>query len=480
MMTCADYRKDLIGDVIEKWASAAPEHAAVRWTEGGQLIEKTYGTLQSDIKACAERYLSSYHNRRVALCGKQDYRFLVLLLAVIQSGNSAAVVTDFAGNPENREILESIRTAAYFTYDGSDIRACEDPRFVSGRAEPQPGNDREAVVLLTSGMTGRKKCVSLSHRNLLFDAHAICKMIAFDLPVERRLIYGFLPFSHAFSLQANILCPLYVGGTVCLGTNPARFSEELALLRPEFCIAVPQMIKGILGRLRAAHIEKIDTFPTVFCGGAGLSADATAIMAAHGVNVLQGYGTTECSPIISINPPSDNRFGSAGKVLEGMDVRILNNEILVKGDNVFRGYVNDDAAASEVFIDGYYRTGDTGYTDKDGYLYLTGRIKTTIILPTGENISPDALEEKLMSSPDIEDAYVHESTGGAMGCVAAAVYSASAPEKVIETVLEFNRVVEPYERIRLLEFTEAPLERTELGKIRRLQHYQVIRRERIS
>lgn len=480
-MDCEKYQDTLIGELIEKCAVETPDRIAVKWVEQDTCAEKTYRQLFTDIHDFTERYLMNYRNNRIALCGRQDYRFLVMLLAVWYSGNSAVIVNDFIHNRENKELLESIDTAAYLAYDGKEISVTAGKRLAGCSVnEGELTYESEAAVLLTSGTTGRKKCVSLSHRNLLYDAYATTKMVAPGVPGDRLQVFGFLPFSHAFSLQATIMCMLYVGGTICLGSGPSGFMKEISLIRPAFCVVVPQILKGIFGYFRVNHIEKVDEFPVVICGGASLEEKMILELREKGVTVIQGYGTTECAPIIAVNPPYDNRTAASGKLLEGLDLRISDGEIQIRGANVFRGYINDAKSTELSFADGYFRTGDRGHVDDRGYLYVEGRLKDTIVLATGENVSPSGLEEKLMDLPSIKDAYVFEKKTGNVGCITAAVFPAASQEEVLRDVRDLNERLEDCERIRMIEFTKAPLMRTELGKIRRIQDYTIVGKENVK
>lgn len=475
-----NYRDALIGEIIEKHVNDTPDRTAVKWVERDACVEKTYRQLLADIIDFRDRYLISYRNRRIAICGKQDYRFLVMLLAVWYSGNSAAIVSDFVHNRENRELLESMHTAVYLAYDGKEISVSADAKICDDIVNDEKSPcEKEAAVLLTSGTTGRKKCVSLSHRNLLYDAYATTRMVLRGVPEDRMQVYGFLPFSHAFSLQANIICMLYAGGTICLGSGPAGFMKEVSLIQPSFCIAVPQIVKGILCYFRVNHIERAGSFPIVICGGAPLEKKIIMELDEKGVTVIQGYGITECAPIIAVNPPYDNQPAASGKLLEGVELRIVDGEIQVKGANVFCRYINDAGATEQSFIDGYFRTGDKGRIDDRGCLYVDGRLKDTIVLATGENVSLSGLEDKLMALSSVEDAYVFEKKTGNVGCITAAIFSLSSQEDVLRDVRKLNSELEECERIRSIEFTAAPLTRTELGKVRRIQNYTAIGKEKV-
>ena len=476
-----DYEKMTFVDLVEKWSHASPERAAVQWCEDGQCMKKTYKEFYEDILACADHYFKNDSYRRIALCGQQDYHFLVLLMSILRNYNSAVVVTDFVKNEENKILLKSIGTSIYVVSKGSEVEIHRDEENAASIKKGENLNEQEAVVLLTSGTTGRKKCVSLSHQNLVFDAMANIKTSMAGFPSDMiPSMYSFLPFSHAFALQGNIATMLYGGGTIQIGSGPVNFMKEISLMKPTHILAVPQIIKGIMGYLKLHHVDKVGEFPFIACGGAKLDDEIMKKAAETGITIFQGYGTTECAPIVSANCLPFNKPSSCGRVFEGVDVKILDGEILVKGPNVFNGYINDEEATQKVFLDGYYRTGDKGFVDDEGFLFVNGRIKDTIVLATGENVSPSALEEKLMNGTCIKDAYVYEKKTGNVGCITAVIYANGMEEKALAAVSELNQKLEEYEKIRQVEFSKDPLMRTELGKIRRVQNYEVIRKENVK
>jgi long-chain acyl-CoA synthetase len=143
-------------------------------------------------------------------------------------------------------------------------------------------------------------------------------------------------------------------------------------------------------------------------GGAALNASAAKFFETIGITVLEGYGLTETSPIIAVNPMAGYKFGTVGKVVPGVEVKIApDKEILVKGHNVMKGYYNNQAATAEAFTeDGYFKTGDLGYLDKDGYLTIIGRKKEMIITSTGKNVNPENIEAALVESIYIAQAMV--------------------------------------------------------------------------
>ena len=145
----------------------------------------------------------------------------------------------------------------------------------------------------------------------------------------------------------------------------------------------------------------------IICGGAFLDAKYVKWFRSIGIEILNGYGITECSPVLAVNRNEYYKDGSVGQVVRGADIKIENNEILVKGDIVMLGYYKDEQATKSVIKKGYFNTGDFGYLDENGFLYITGRKKNLIILSNGENISPEVIEEKLSKDKGVCEVIVY-------------------------------------------------------------------------
>ena len=146
----------------------------------------------------------------------------------------------------------------------------------------------------------------------------------------------------------------------------------------------------------------------IICGGAFLDKKYVKWFRSIGIQILNGYGITECSPVLAVNRNEYYKDGSVGQIVRGADIKIENNEILVKGDIVMLGYYKDEKATKEAMQHGYFNTGDFGYLDKDNFLFITGRKKNLIILSNGENISPEAIEEKLSKDKGVCEVIVSE------------------------------------------------------------------------
>jgi long-chain acyl-CoA synthetase len=334
------------------------------------------------------------------------------------------------GGPSQVEVLRELEIPA-FTFDSA-------PLHPNGRHDGPPlaGSD-VAEIIFTSGTTGDPKGVVLTHRNIVSNVEAGIAV----LPIERDTrMLSLLPLSHMFEQVGGCFAPIHVGAAVCYPASrqPAALSRTMQEWKPTFIMGVPQVLTllmngiereaaargklGLLNRLRrvAAPLPpavrkklfrsvlsrfggKLDLIAS---GGATIDPEVQLKWEAMGIAVVEGYGTTECSPVVTINPRNDRRIRSVGRPLPGQQVRIAEDgEVLVRGPNVFQGYWNNPQATAAVFDGEWYRTGDLGYIE-DGYLYLKGRKKDLIVLSDGQNVYPEDVEAVLRHQPGVADAVV--------------------------------------------------------------------------
>jgi len=326
------------------------------------------------------------------------------------------------------------------------LRELEIPAFafenlnlpVNGKVQPAPlAADDLAEIIFTSGTTGDPKGVMLSHGNIVSNVRAGVAVIPFDR--DTRML-SLLPLSHMFEQIGGCFAPIYLGAAVCYPSSrqPAALSRTMQEWKPTFIMGVPQVLTllmngiereataqgrmGLLNRLRKVASplpEKVrrkifrsvlsrfgGNLDFIASGGAAIDPDVQMKWEAMGIAVVEGYGATECAPIVSINPRSDRRIRSVGRPLPGQQVKIAEDgEVLSRGPNVFKGYWKNEAATRAVFEDDWYRTGDLGYIE-DGYLYLKGRKKDLIVLSDGQNVYPEDIEEVLRHQPGVAEAVV--------------------------------------------------------------------------
>lgn len=270
---------------------------------------------------------------------------------------------------------------------------------------PSTASESVAVLLYTSGTTGRPKGVPLTHENLLTNALAVIGSLG-ATPDDTFL--ALLPPFHAFGLTASMLVPLLLGAEVTFTRpTPAAVFAAMATRGVTNLVAVPAVFRvltranpppGALRRLRIA-VSGGDALPDPVRG---------AFRQKFGVDLLEGYGLTETSPVVSFNRLDDYRIGTVGKAIPGVDIKIASDgEILVRGPNIMQGYWRNPEATAEVIKDAWFHTGDVGHIDADGYLTITDRKKDLIITSAGKNIAPSELERLLVSDIYIDQAVVY-------------------------------------------------------------------------
>jgi long-chain acyl-CoA synthetase len=302
---------------------------------------------------------------------------------------------------------------------------------------PPPPTDRNpvdtAVILYTSGTTGRAKGAMLSHANIVTNIEAAVRHLEID---ERMHTLSFLPINHVFEQVAGILAPLSLGGTISIAESLKKIGQNLVEENPTHVMGVPAVYRVLLGRINRSIEDKplsrtLFAIPftrplvtakvrkalgkniTFVSGGAALDPEIAKGMAKLGFTILQGYGITETSPIISAECPKKRKFGTVGQVIPGVEVRIDNpneegvGEILVKGPNVMQGYYKRPKATAAAIVDGWYHTGDLGHLDKDGFLSICGRMKNLIVTPNGKNVYPEEVENELLKCPFIAEVMVY-------------------------------------------------------------------------
>ncbi len=303
-----------------------------------------------------------------------------------------------------------------------------------------------ALIVYTSGTTGTPKGVEISCGSLRFEIESFSTMIDYR-PDDQFL--SILPVNHLFEITGGFLGPLYYGCTVtyCQSLKPTELFKAMQATGTTVMLVVPLVLKmlhdGIfrkidalprgqrrvfnrlfaiakwcdrlgvsMGRLlfKPIHRQFGGRFRCFVSGGAPLDPQIAVDFSALGIPVLQGYGLTETAPVVSGNSLRANRIGSVGKPLPGVEVQIVrarpdapDGEIITRGPNVMRGYFKNPEATAEVLKDGWFHTGDLGYIDQDGFLYISGRIKNLIVTGGGKKVQPEEVEELLARSPYIKE-----------------------------------------------------------------------------
>ena len=269
--------------------------------------------------------------------------------------------------------------------------------------------DDLATIIYTSGTTGNPKGVMLTQRNLLSNALAFKEVSPIG---PDSVILNWLPFSHIYARTIDIYFPLAIGATLCLGESADTVIADLAVIQPTNMSGVPRFYEKVLAavqhddpkvlgqRLRTIFGPRIDFLGS---GGAPLPVAVARAFKNAGLLVLQGYGLTESSPVISFNRSDHHKIETVGQPLPGVEVRIgPDEEILTRGPHVMAGYWRNPKETAATLIDGWLHTGDLGRLDSEGFLTITGRKKDLLVLSNGKKVAPSQLEAILLGDPCID------------------------------------------------------------------------------
>jgi acyl-CoA synthetase (AMP-forming)/AMP-acid ligase II len=281
--------------------------------------------------------------------------------------------------------------------------------------ELQPALDHAALMIYTSGTTGRPKGVMLDHANIESMTGMLLAQDIFRADDKALLI---LPLFHVNAIMASVVVPLSVGGSSYIAErfDAQSFWSLVEQERPAFFSAVPAIYLFLTNLPDDVHPD-VSSLRLAFCGAAPMPADAIrAFESRYGIPVLEGYGLSESTVALTFNPIDDRRPGTVGKPLGGLELRVVDTdggplpvghdgEVIARGPNIMRGYLNKPAQTAAALQDGWLWTGDVGHFDDDGYLVLVDR-KKDLIIRGGENISPSEVEAVLQTHPSVAQAAV--------------------------------------------------------------------------
>ncbi len=261
------------------------------------------------------------------------------------------------------------------------------------------------VFIFTGGTTGKSKAARLSHRAVMAGTKNGCYGIK-EIFEQKYLLV--LPLTHVFGLIRNLMTSLYTGSAMFICRNNKDMFRDIAVFKPTILVLVPALAEMALNLSRQFGRNMLgESMKTIICGAAPVAPYLVKEYDKLGIALLPGYGLTESANLVSGNPEALRKPESVGLIYGGMDYRVVDGELWLKGVNMMDGYATaeDNAAAYE---DGYFKTGDLVRIDEEGYLYITGRIKEIIVLSSGENVSPAELEVKFYSLDVVQDCLVYD------------------------------------------------------------------------
>ena len=408
---------------------------------------------------------------------------------------------------------------------GKEFLEAGDRRFIDAKINPE----EMSIMLFTSGTTSKSKVVALSHRNMVSNVMDFASVL--DIDSSDRIL-SFLPLHHVFECTVGMLYSLYIGAQRSFCDGIRHIVENLNEYQITFASFVPaiyeSMHKTIIknlekeGKLEAVRklmeankdktmAEKKEIFKDIHnvfggqiklfvSGAAALEKEVEEDFRAWGVNLCQGYGLTETSPVIGVETNENFRVGSIGKPLPHIQAKIEDaneegmGELVVKGPNVMLGYYNDEEATKEVLEDGWFRTGDLAKIDEDGYIFICGRKKSVIVLKNGKNIFPEEMEALVNKIEGVKESFIFGKQQSDDKDdikinvkiifdreIMQEAYKVTTDDEIYkvlaEKVKEVNQIMPKYKAIRGILISEEPLLKTTTSKIKRQANLEIIENE---
>ena len=354
---------------------------------------------------------------KVAVFDKNSVNAVELFLAITSSGRTAIILPQAIGREAFAGAVKKFEIDTVFCgdemlslTDGVDVNVYPAASIGSSFADADSTVDALtlAAIFFTGGTTGAPKGAMLTHGALMRGAFNGIFMTG---GVMHKRYYSMLPLSHVFGMIRGMLSCLYTGSSVYICENMQSVFRDLPVVKPTTLVLVPGLVELLLGVAKAKGKDALGgCLETIISGAANVPSRLMKSFAEFGINLLAGYGLTETSNLVSGNADTARKPESVGMIYPGTEIKVVDDELWVKGDSLFSGYYDDEALTNECFCDGWFKTGDLVRFDDEGYMYITGRIKNLIILSNGENVSPEAIEELFYKKDSIKDCLVKEET----------------------------------------------------------------------
>ena len=475
------YEIEDLKDMLEKTANKNSTKTAFKVKDNsGKIINKTYIDFKNDVQNLSTKLIQmGLQNQRIAVIGKNSYSWAVSYLAstiigivvpidkeaskenikeFLNVSNAKAVIADdkylneifeFKSELKNETILIDMQNTSKYTNlsdlitDGKKLIDGGNKDYENIKINP----DEMKILLFTSGTTGNSKAVMLSHKNICSNIVSIASIVKVDNSTK---VLSILPLHHTYECTIGYLLVVYGGGTICYCEGLRYITKNIQEYQPTFILCVPLLLenvyKKVIKTLKSSLPEKytkdeskiIDNLPfylkgivkkkvkkslggkikTFIVGAAAIKLELVEVFFKLGIKVLQGYGLTECSPLVAGNNDFYYKAASCGMPIPNVEYKIDNpndegiGEIIVKGPNVMLGYYENEEATKKVLKDGWFHTGDLGYIDDEEFLYISGRSKNMILTKNGENIYPEEIENILNDDDLIEESLVIGTSNG--------------------------------------------------------------------
>ena len=363
----------------------------------------------------------------IAIFDRNSQDAIELFLAITSAGYVAMTFPSSLPEPAVIGSCMKFDIAAIFVRDEfaplcaklQDVKVCPASSIADTPAPSTPvDKEAPAAIFFTGGTTGTPKGAVLSHRALMRGCHNAIFKPGKVIGVHRYI--ALLPLSHVFGLIAGTMGCFYTGNLIYTCEDMKATIGKLPAIKPTILVIVPGICDILAGLCKMYGPQFLGgQLRMIISGAANVPPRLVEIFTRFGVEFCFGYGLTETANLTSANADAVEKPTSIGKIYPGQEIKVVDGELWLKGDNIFSGYYKDPEKTAEAFTeDGWFRTGDLVRFDEEGYLYITGRIKNLIILSNGENVSPESLEEPFYADPCVRDAMVKEEEYGGSQVIA--------------------------------------------------------------
>ena len=459
-------------EMLERMARKYGDKPAISCCEGEDVQTVTYNGLFRDVLALSGYFAGNgLQGKYIIVDMRNTYNQTIAAFAAMAMGAVAVILNFDLPEEDIRYALETAQPAALiidpedadFEFGGGAdmIRLSSDADLSRLLAEcaplaekPAVGEGDPAAILMTSGSTSRSKLVVLPQSAM---------MPTSDVKTDRSLVT--FPLYHVAGIKffINDLC---YGAHICL-SDFRRAVSDIAWFRPTDAIGIPLLVSTLV-KYNKKGLCDLSSFRNLHSGGAPQDQECRKYLKSMGISSVSFYGTTETSGTNTVSYPEDFKEGSVGRPGAWNEIKISpDGEVLVRGKNVMIGYLGDADATRAAFDGDWYKTGDIGEIDADGFLFITGRIKNIIILSNGENVSPEAIESRIYRCGMIDEAVAYAENDEIHLGVYCENMDDLKRERIEEFVREYNRSVPTYHRIKKIDFRDTPFEKTASNKIKR-------------
>ena len=455
---------------------------AFRYVENGDVKTVSYTEFVADVKSFASwirAEFETYEGVHFGILARTGYSYAVCMFGIMLAKGVAVPLNyeeagDIIRYQINHADVECLFTDGEYEnrgYHTADL--CENVREVVGTnrykdreyiCEFQDDYDVDSLALLlfTSGTTGKSKAVMLSQRKLYAPVRG------FETTVSQMSggygNYCVLPFCH-ISGVGTLIANSTFGISINICSNLKYMYRDLKMMKSTYTLVVPVVLKAWAKEVKRGHVDKLGELKVIICGAADVDVETLNAFAEHGISVFHAYALSEIAGGGTMNASGNpEKMKSVGLPMHGCEIKIVDGEVCLRSEAVFCGYYKDSEETAKTLVDGWLHTGDLGYLDEEGYLYLTGRKKQCIILASGENVNPEELEELVERNPFVEEALLE---GKNEKICATIVCRLENEDRIRKYISDLNKELALYKRITLVEFRREPLERTATGKKKR-------------